>query len=49
MRNLSALFSIFLLVSCASPDVVQTIQISDKDLSCNQLIAATEEAKNLCC
>jgi len=45
MRNLSALFSIFLLVSCASPDVVQTIQISDKDLSCNQLIAATEEAK----
>ena len=37
--------SIFFLASCASPEVIKTVQISDKDLSCNQLIAATEEAK----
>ena len=45
MKKLCTVFSIFFLTSCASPDVVQTIQISDKDLSCNQLIAVTEEIK----
>ena len=37
--------SIFFLASCASPEIIKTVQVSDNDLSCNQLIAATEEAK----
>ena len=35
--------SIFFLASCASPEIIKTVQVSDNDLSCNQLIAATEE------
>ena len=46
MKNLTlTILSFFLLASCVSPKVVKTVQISDKDLSCTQLIVATEEAK----
>jgi hypothetical protein len=35
----------FSLAGCATPTVVKTTQINDTELSCNALIAATEEAK----
>lgn len=44
-KKIIVISTIFVLSSCASPEVVKTVQISDKDLSCSQLIAATEEAK----
>ena len=44
-KKIIIISTIFVLSSCASPEVVKTVQISDKDLSCSQLIAATEEAK----
>ena len=44
-KKIIIISTIFVSSSCVSPEVVKTVQISDKDLSCSQLIAATEEAK----
>ena len=47
MKKVFAIASASLLtVGCASPTVVQERQVGDQNLSCTQLIAATEEAKD---
>tara|TARA_B100001057_G_scaffold65390_1_gene59127 strand:- start:6963 stop:7499 length:537 start_codon:yes stop_codon:yes gene_type:complete len=40
------LFVCVFLVGCASPTVVQESQLGDDELSCSQLVDATEEAKD---
>ena len=45
MRFLPSLFLISLVAACASPDVVDIKQVTDENLSCEQIIAAIKEAK----
>ena len=44
-HNIVFLAAVFGLAGCASPDIVQTRQINDDDLSCSQLVTATKEAQ----
>jgi hypothetical protein len=44
-HNIVFLAAVTGLAGCASPDVVQTRQINDDDLSCSQLVTATKEAQ----
>lgn len=45
MKKLSITLSAALLAACASPEVVQEKQARDETLSCPQLLAAVDEAK----
>ena len=45
MRFLPSLFLISLVAACASPDVVDIKRVTDDNLSCEQIIAAIDEAK----
>ena len=44
-HNIVFLTAVIGLTGCASPDVVQTRQINDDDLSCSELVQATKEAE----
>jgi hypothetical protein len=44
-HNIVFLTAVIGLAGCASPDVVQTRQINDDDLSCSELVQATKEAQ----
>ena len=44
-RNFCIVGAVLGLAGCATPEVVQERQIGDADLSCDQLIAAIDEAK----
>lgn len=45
MRFLPSLLLITLVAACASPDVLDVKQVTDENLSCEQIIVAMEEAK----
>ena len=47
MKKLAASSILIFLVSCATPEVIEEVEIGDKDLSCSQLAAEFRYAQQM--